>query len=61
MARASYRENIQQKMQTVHSELSKLQSSIWEKSKTSSDDDFNINDMDEDLLQNLIQKDVDKV
>jgi hypothetical protein len=39
--------------------LSKLQSSIWEKSKASSDDNFSINDMDEDLLQNLIQKDID--
>jgi len=39
--------------------LSKLQSSIWEKSKSSSDDNFSINDMDEDLLQNLIQKDID--
>jgi hypothetical protein len=40
--------------------LSKLQSSIWEKSKSGNDDNFTINDMDEDILQNLIKKDVDK-
>lgn len=39
--------------------LSKLQSSIWEKSKSGNDDNFTINDMDDDLLQNLIKKDVD--
>jgi hypothetical protein len=39
--------------------LSKLQSTIWEKSKTSSsDDNFSINDMDEDILQNLLKKDI---
>jgi len=38
--------------------LSKLQSTIWEKSKSSNDDNFTINDMDEDMLQNLIKKDV---
>ena len=38
--------------------LSKLQSSIWEKSKVGSDDNFTINDMDDDLLQNLIKKDI---
>lgn len=38
--------------------LSKLQSSIWEKSKSSNDDNFTINDMDEDMLQTLIKKDV---
>lgn len=39
--------------------LSKLQSSIWEKSK--SDDDMsniNISDMDEDVLNTLIEKDI---
>jgi hypothetical protein len=40
--------------------LSKLQSSIWEKSKSGNDDNFTINDMDEDILQNLIKKDIDK-
>ena len=39
--------------------LSKLQSTIWEKSTTSSsDDNFSINDMDEDILQNLLKKDI---
>jgi hypothetical protein len=38
--------------------LSKLQSSIWEKSKSSNDDNFTINDMDEDMLQTLIKKDI---
>lgn len=38
--------------------LSKLQSTIWEKSKSANDDNFTINDMDEDMLQNLIKKDV---
>lgn len=40
--------------------LSKLQSSIWEKSKTQSEDNFTINDMDEDTLQLLIKKDISK-
>lgn len=40
--------------------LSKLQSSIWEKSSSSSEDNFTINDMDENILQTLIQKDIDK-
>jgi hypothetical protein len=39
--------------------LSKLQSSIWEKSKSNSEDNFTISDMDGDLLQTLIKKDVD--
>lgn len=38
--------------------LSKLQATIWEKSKSGNDDNFTINDMDDDLLQNLIKKDV---
>jgi hypothetical protein len=40
--------------------LSKLQSSIWEKSNSSNEDDFSIADMDENILQTLIQKDIDK-
>jgi hypothetical protein len=40
--------------------LSKLQSSIWEKSKSQSEDNFTINDMDEDTLQLLIKKDISK-
>ena len=39
--------------------LSKLQSALWEKSNNSKDDDFTLNDMDDDLLQSLIKKDVD--
>ncbi len=39
--------------------LSKLQSSIWEKSNNSKEDSFSLTDMDEDTLQSLIQKDVD--
>jgi hypothetical protein len=39
--------------------LSKLQSSIWEKSKSGNEDNFTISDMDGDILQTLIKKDVD--
>jgi methionine salvage enolase-phosphatase E1 len=39
--------------------LSKLQSTIWEKSNNSKEDDFTLSDMDDSLLQSLIQKDVD--
>ena len=38
--------------------LSKLQSSIWEKSN-SQVESFSMSDLDDDLLQNLIQKEVD--
>lgn len=37
--------------------LSKLQSSIWEKSNSTTEA-FTISDLDDDLLQNLIEKDV---
>jgi len=37
--------------------LSKLQSSIWEKSNTNNDN-FTISDLDDDLLQNLLEKDI---
>lgn len=37
--------------------LSKLQSSIWEKSNSATES-FTISDLDEDLIQNLIEKDV---
>lgn len=42
--------------------LSKLQSSIWEKS-SSKQDDFSIADLEigDDVLQNLIEKDISKV
>lgn len=39
--------------------LSKLQSSIWEKSKNDDDlNNINISDMDEDVLNTLIEKDI---
>jgi methionine salvage enolase-phosphatase E1 len=37
--------------------LSKLQSSIWEKSNNNNDS-FSMADLDDDLIQNLIEKDV---
>lgn len=40
--------------------LSKLQSSIWEKSSNTSEEEFNLSEMDDDVLQALIQKDLDK-
>jgi len=39
--------------------LSKLQSSIWEKS-SKQDENFTIDDLDDDLMQSIINKDVDK-
>ncbi len=39
--------------------LSKLQSTIWEKSNNTKEENFSLSDMDDDLLQNLIKKDVD--
>jgi methionine salvage enolase-phosphatase E1 len=38
--------------------LSKLQSSIWEKSNNNSNESFSLADLDDDLIQNLIDKDV---
>jgi hypothetical protein len=40
--------------------LSKLQSTIWEKSNSSKDESFTLNDVDDDIIQNLIKRDVDK-
>lgn len=40
--------------------LSKLQSSIWEKSSNTSEEEFNLSEMDDDVLQALINKDLDK-
>ena len=37
--------------------LSKLQSSIWEKSNSNTES-FTLSDLDDDLIQNLIEKDV---
>jgi hypothetical protein len=39
--------------------LSKIQSNIWEKSN-SSQESFSLADLDDDLIQNLIEKDVSK-
>jgi len=39
--------------------LSKLQSTIWEKSNNTSEESFNISDMDDDVLSALIEKDSD--
>lgn len=39
--------------------LSKLQSTLWEKSNSSKDDDFTLNDMDDAVLQSLLKKDID--
>lgn len=38
--------------------LSKLQSSIWEKSNNSNEESFDLSEMDDDVLQSLIQKDL---
>jgi methionine salvage enolase-phosphatase E1 len=38
--------------------LSKLQSSIWEKSNSNNNESFSLADLDDDLIQNLIDKDV---
>ena len=38
--------------------LSKLQASIWEKSQGEKDD-FTLGDLDEDLMESLITKDVE--
>lgn len=40
--------------------LSKLQSSIWEKSNNNKEESFSLADLDNDLIQNLIEKDVSK-
>ena len=39
--------------------LSKIQSSLWEKSKSGKDESFTLTDMDDEILQNLIKKDID--
>jgi hypothetical protein len=38
--------------------LAKLQSTIWEKSNRT-EDDLSLGDIDDDMLQSLIQKDID--
>ena len=39
--------------------LSKLQSTIWEKQSSSKEESFTLSDMDDDMLQTLIKKDID--
>jgi hypothetical protein len=39
--------------------LSKLQSTIWEKSSSSKEENFTLSDMDDETLRILINKDVD--
>ena len=39
--------------------LAKLQSSIWEKSSNKEDDNMSLNDIDDDMLQSLINKDIE--
>jgi len=39
--------------------LSKLQSSIWEKASSNDSESFSLSEMDDDVLQALIQKDID--
>jgi hypothetical protein len=39
-------------------QLSKLQSGIWEK-QSSKEEDFDISNMDENVLQSLLEKDID--
>ena len=40
--------------------LSKLQSSIWENTINNKEESFSLADLDDDLIQNLIEKDVSK-
>ena len=39
--------------------LSKLQSTIWEKSNNDTSENFSLSEIDDDTLQSLIQKDLD--
>jgi hypothetical protein len=41
--------------------LSKLQSTVWEKSSSNKEDGFNMSDMDDNLLQTLIKKDINNI
>jgi len=46
---------------TIEKKLSssKLQSTIWEKTSSVKEENFTLSDMDDDILQSLIKKDVD--
>jgi len=39
--------------------LSKLQSTIWEKSNNNTEENFSLSEIDDDTLHTLIQKDID--
>ena len=41
--------------------LAKLQSTIWEKSNNKEDDDMSLSDIDDDMLQSLINKDIESM
>ena len=41
--------------------LAKLQSTIWEKSNNKEDDNMSLNDIDDDMLQSLINKDIESM
>jgi hypothetical protein len=41
--------------------LSKLQSTVWEKSNSNKDEGFNMSDMDDNILQTLIKKDINNI
>jgi hypothetical protein len=41
--------------------LAKLQSTIWEKSHTKEDDNMSLSDIDDDMLQSLINKDIESM
>ena len=60
-----YLETIKKKQKIINDtiekkiSLSKIQSALWEKSKSGKEDTFTLTDMDDELLQNLIKKDID--
>lgn len=41
--------------------LAKLQSSIWEKSNNKEDDNMSLGDIDDEMLQSLINKDIESM
>lgn len=41
--------------------LAKLQSTIWEKSNNKEDDNMSLSDIDDDMLQSLINKDIESM
>lgn len=41
--------------------LAKLQSTIWEKSNNKEEDNMSLSDIDDDMLQSLISKDIESI